>query len=313
MPDSQEFFDETKWIYEKLRSKDRKYNDINLQKKIFLFLEAIHVNMEEVMYIYMYRKSDFHPYFELEDLWKLYDLDAEWGIFNKQKQIVLQQIQQIKREIDNIPILLDQLIIDPEQLRRVEDFFYKASDIQSLKFVKEYYDYLLIKIYPVEQHRALKIRKERKSRMINTYIKCNVHQQVISVSLPPYELVKNLEEKAFVYSPQVQMNKPQQFADTLLKMNAGVPCMVTALQALECMADYQSTELFYFPPLKKWVFENYKDKVYISTEPTELGKKQIDVFSPLYPAKRISKRKITAAQLRLNVSNLLLSLMKHTG
>lgn len=74
-------------------------------------------------------------------------------------------------------------------------------------------------------------------------------------------------------------------------MNPNIPCMTCALDALECMADYQSNEMYYFPPLKKWVFENYKQKVYISTEPTELGKKQIDVFNSLYPAKRINKRK----------------------
>ena len=77
------------------------------QKKIFQFLEALHINMEEVMYIFTYRKSDFDPFFDLEDMWALYDLDFEWGIFNKQRMRVRQQIEQIKKEVDNIPILLE--------------------------------------------------------------------------------------------------------------------------------------------------------------------------------------------------------------
>lgn len=35
LPDPQEFLDETKWIYEKLRLRDKKYNDVAYQKKIF--------------------------------------------------------------------------------------------------------------------------------------------------------------------------------------------------------------------------------------------------------------------------------------
>lgn len=35
LPDPQEFLDETKWIYENLRQKSKKYNDISCQKKIF--------------------------------------------------------------------------------------------------------------------------------------------------------------------------------------------------------------------------------------------------------------------------------------
>lgn len=42
------------------------------------------------MYIYTYRKNDFHPLFELDDLWRLYDLDQEWGVFVKQKTRILQ-------------------------------------------------------------------------------------------------------------------------------------------------------------------------------------------------------------------------------
>ena len=64
--------------------------------------------MEEVMYIFTYRKSDFDPFFDLEDMWVLYDLDYEWGMFNKQRMRVRQQIDQIKKEVDNIPILLEQ-------------------------------------------------------------------------------------------------------------------------------------------------------------------------------------------------------------
>lgn len=55
-------------------------------------MEALHINMEEVMYIFTYRKSDFDPFFDLEDMWVLYDLDYEWGMFNKQRMRVRQQI-----------------------------------------------------------------------------------------------------------------------------------------------------------------------------------------------------------------------------
>ncbi len=39
------------------------------------------------------------------------------------------------------------------------------------------------------------------------------------------------------------------------------------------MSDFQSAELFYYPPLKKYMLDQYKEKYTICTEPTELGKK----------------------------------------
>lgn len=66
--------------------------------------------------------------------------------------------------------------------------------------------------------------------------------------------------------------------------------MKEPIEALECMVDYLSNELYYYPPLKKWYYEMFKQKCFISTEPTDLGKKQIDMFHNLYPAKRINKR-----------------------
>lgn len=77
--------DETKWMSEKMRKKKSKpyFSEIGSHKKILLFLEALHINMEEVMYIYTYRKNDFHPFLNLEDMWDLYELDSEWSLFSK--------------------------------------------------------------------------------------------------------------------------------------------------------------------------------------------------------------------------------------
>lgn len=128
------------------------------------------------MYIYTYKKNEFHPQIDLDDLWRFYDLDGEWAQFNRQKNRIQQQIQQLRQELDNTPLLMENNIIDPEQVRKVEEFYHKAYDLQSLKFVKEYFDYLFIKIYPQREHAKLKIRKDRRTRMINTYIQCKVHQ-----------------------------------------------------------------------------------------------------------------------------------------
>ena len=39
----------------------------------------------EVMYIYYYKKNEFRPELDLEDLWKIYDWDLEWEQFYKLK------------------------------------------------------------------------------------------------------------------------------------------------------------------------------------------------------------------------------------
>ncbi|EAR82689.2 zinc knuckle protein (macronuclear) [Tetrahymena thermophila SB210] len=298
-PDPEELMEETKWISEKIKTiKDykgsKKLNDINFHSKIFSFLQSLHLDKEEVMYIYTYKKNEFHPQFDLEDLWRLYDLDGEWAQFNRQKNRILLQIQQLRRELENTPLLIQNNIIDFEQVRKVEEFFHKAIDTQSLKFIKEYFDYLFIKIYPQKEHQRLKIRKDRKTRMINTYIQCKVHKLVSTLTLSPQDLVKNLEEMNQINQPQLQQNKPQAYADNLISENPNVPCMKEAIEALECMVDYLSNELFNYPPLKKWYYEMFKQKCLISTEPTDLGKKQIDMFHPLYPAKRIHKRPYTS-------------------
>lgn len=50
-----------------------------ISKIILKILKAIHLDKYEIMYIYMYKKNEFFPYFRLQDLWKIYELDGEWA------------------------------------------------------------------------------------------------------------------------------------------------------------------------------------------------------------------------------------------
>jgi len=49
----------------------------------------------EVMYIYYYKKNEFRPELDLDDLWKIYDWDTEWSQFYSLKIYLENQIKKI--------------------------------------------------------------------------------------------------------------------------------------------------------------------------------------------------------------------------
>lgn len=56
----------------------------------------------------------------------------------------------------------------------------------------------------------------------------------------------------------------------------------------------------YHPIIKTWTLLKYKNSILISTEPTEKGKKEIDVLHQFFPVKRIHKCKLDEFQKNYN-------------
>jgi hypothetical protein len=87
---------ETKWIFDKfknyLRNSKIFEKDNKNQTRIILgtaegqyirriktVLGFIREKGFEIMYIYYYKKNEFRPELDLDDLWKIYDWDNEWA------------------------------------------------------------------------------------------------------------------------------------------------------------------------------------------------------------------------------------------
>lgn len=55
----------------------------DIKKKILKVIELIRNNHCEVMYIYFYKRTEYMPDLNLKHLWKIYELDKDWCMFDQ--------------------------------------------------------------------------------------------------------------------------------------------------------------------------------------------------------------------------------------
>lgn len=82
---------EANWIFNRMKSQNYfdGYDDRDCKDRIRRILEFMHKEHLEVMYIYYYRKKVYSDYLNLDNLWKIEELDEEWHIFReKQKKYI---------------------------------------------------------------------------------------------------------------------------------------------------------------------------------------------------------------------------------
>jgi len=68
---------EANWIYHriKLQGDLESYDEKDCKERIRRVLECMHKEYVEIMYIYYYRKKIYSDYLNLDNLWKIQELD----------------------------------------------------------------------------------------------------------------------------------------------------------------------------------------------------------------------------------------------
>lgn len=74
---------EANWISLRMRAQGflESYDERDCKDRIRRVLEFIHKDHLGIMFIYYYRKKVYSDYLNLENLWKIEELDEEWHLF----------------------------------------------------------------------------------------------------------------------------------------------------------------------------------------------------------------------------------------
>lgn len=98
---------------------------------------------------------------------------------------------------------------------------------------------------------------------------------------------KGHEKREYRY-PKFIRETPESAADRIV--DPDVYLLNTTLVSLTSLCRFMANEIFYHPVIRRWIRNMYFERATISTEPTLKGKKDLDLYHLLYPAKRILKR-----------------------
>lgn len=103
--------------------------------------------------------------------------------------------------------------------------------------------------------------------------------------LNPLSLQENLNEDKQLYKPNNHQIGPKELAKEYVRKADEAPYVV-----INDMCAYTAIELSSQPDIRRGLKKHIYEYGYIMTEPTEKGKKELDVFHPSYRTKRVNKK-----------------------
>ena len=77
------------------------------------------------MYIYYYRKKLFSEFFNLDNLWKIHELDEEWHTFRERQKKISSFIETFLPSYTQVPPELNEMVnttFDPKYLKYFDEF-----------------------------------------------------------------------------------------------------------------------------------------------------------------------------------------------
>ena len=274
---------EAVWVLEKMKKlKNNPLSEIH-RNKIYKALENLRVNHLEVMFQAFYRKNELLPEISVNDLWEIYELDEEWGSFYAEKE-------QIKKDMLSLE---NHLKIS----KSITDLFVNTFDKYHLDFIQEFISYHLSKYVDVNQLDAEEnpptYKRPIKRLFAQEAIQLKLDQIAKFAGLSSDQLAENLqasESGKMIHIPRYVDSTPEKVADDY--RNPSNPLTIDTLSTMMNLCKYMANDIFYHPVIRNWVRKLYIEKVMISTEPTNKGRKEIDVTNPNFLVKRIFRRPI---------------------
>ena len=287
---SNEIEKEADWIFEQIKIQLSSVESIsNVRKKVLMVLEFLKKEFLDEPFIATYRRYVFEPELTDKDIWKLFELDREWKELNDYKVNVIKQFNVVKEYLKGKSEFSQVRYID--NAKSIQELTYMEKRIKFLKELhsddqsnKELQDEKKIGGYqrPVKKSLIVECVRNR----INEYAEqFTMRANDLAVNL---ELLINNEDP----SKQIHAPEPQESLGDLVKQYKSVK-YDQELKIMEMALKFLAQEMASHPFIRQYVYNYFRANCLLSTEPTELGKKELDVFNPLFKTKRIVKKPIT--------------------
>ena len=282
---SQEIKSEVEWICE-----IKNYNDSpNKKKKITTLLELYKKEFYDIPYIITYKNYLFDD-LQRKELWEIFELDKEY-----------QKIMDLKKKVINSFNTLEPYLNEKIYHNMKEKCIDNAKTIQELKNMMNYISYNKEKYLSSDINSENDYKGPIRKSLLNVYFSKNLDKCAKQFCLDSNDIASNLEliknkeslskllrppEPDFSISELLQDYIPSNLSQSSGKSN------LSETKVVENLCYLIGKEMINHPYIKEYVYEYLRNNCYVSTNPTEDGKKQLDVFHPSFRTKRIRERPI---------------------
>ena len=275
---SQEIKPEVEWICEQ-----KNFNDSpNKKKKITTFLELYKKEFLDIPYIITYKYYLFEHELQIKDLWEIFELDKEY-----------QKLVDLKKKVMNNFISLESYLKEKIYHNMKEKYIDNAKSIQELNNMMSYINYNKEKyLSPNSTNSSNKNQGPIRKSTLSVFFCENLDGCAKQFCLDSndiaanIELIKNKENLSKLLRPP----EPDCLLNELLQTCKSPN--VSDVQLMENICNLIGKEMTNHPYIKNFVYEYLRNNCYVSTNPTEEGKKQLDVFHPSFRTKRIKEKPI---------------------
>eukprot|EP00743_Colponemidia_sp_Colp-15_P007289 GILK01007872.1.p1 GENE.GILK01007872.1~~GILK01007872.1.p1 ORF type:complete len:1816 (-),score=424.36 GILK01007872.1:186-5633(-) len=295
-PTEEELEAESRWLLQELKqirsdSTVKVYSDVESREKVYEVLKLLRVLKLEPPFITTYRRQIYEPVFTGQDVWDMYKLDEKWGgLWNVQSSIQKQLAQAEVGSSEILAELLDQVpqCGRPEELQDLQEYIdaHLSSGTHSrgrqAQDEGDEEDDTTHTTSGGSGGSSLKDKVKRpvKRDLLRMARKAQLHVLGEKLGLSPRQLAENVVAGWQMHKTPACTDKPQELA--MQFVSTAFPDIGAVLLGL---VRFVAKEISCEPKLRQYIRRVYMDKVTVTTAPTSVGKKELDVFHPSYRVK----------------------------
>ena len=276
---SQEIKPEVEWICEQ-----QNYNDSpNKKKKVATFLELYKKDFYDIPYIITYKYYLFEHELQRKELWEIFELDKEY-----------QKLMDFKKKVINNFNTLESYLNEKIFHTMKEKCIDNAKTMQELTNMMNYISYNKEKYLSnsnIQSEENIHIGPIRKS-VLNVYFSENLDKCAKQFCLDSNDIASNIELIRNKENLSNLLRPPEPDCSLTDLLQTCKTSNLTESQFMENICNLIGKEMINHPYIKEFAYEYLRNNCYVSTNPTEEGKKQLDVFHPSFRTKRVRDRPI---------------------
>ncbi|CAD8061008.1 unnamed protein product [Paramecium sonneborni] len=309
-----------KWIGERMYSQFDLKNLPDILVGIKLILDFYRKENLDIMYIYTYKRHLITQAFQLEHYWKIRELDYEWENFSNFKNRISKLIDQISgdyqiqkdtaniylqkaKEIEELQDLKDyidyimlkdnckkRVFLEQELLRENQKLQQRMNSGQSIEQEQELLNIKINNMQQELQNLSLNTRKKphSKEKAILEYIRQKVDETALKFCYTSDEFFIKLQGRSVQLDRKIIQDKEELLNHQ--QDNSESKFYNSSTEYIKLLQKYLMMELYHHPFIRNFISQIYREHLLISTEPTQLGNREITAVSYFYPVKRIKYR-----------------------
>ena len=235
----------------------------------------------DIPYIINYKYYLFEHEFQKNELWEIFELDTEY-------QKLLEFKKKVINNFNSLESYLNEKIFHNMKEKCIDN----AMTIQELNSMMTFINYNKDKYFSKEIKPDDEFIFPVRKSIFNFKFSLELGKQVERFCLNSndiasnIELIKNKENLSKLLHPPVPDITLSEMIQKIKLEN------IVKEKAMENMCNLMAKEMLCHPFIKEYAYDYLRHNCYVSTEPTEEGNKQWDVFNPNFRTKRVKERPI---------------------